>query len=41
MFIGIFILAAIIVFGSAAAVQSFVLPAELHEMGVWIDRPQF
>jgi hypothetical protein len=41
MLIGIFILAAIIVFGSAAAVQLFISPAELHEMGVWIDHPQF
>jgi hypothetical protein len=41
MFIVILITAAIIIFGSAAAIQMFVSPAELHDMGVWIDRPQF
>ena len=41
MFIGILIVAAIIIFGSAAAIQMFVSPAELHEMGIWLDNPQF
>jgi hypothetical protein len=41
MFISIFIVAAIILFGSAAAMQILVSPTELHEMGVWIDHPQF
>jgi hypothetical protein len=37
----ILILVAIILFGSAAAILLFVSPTELHNMGVWIDRPQF
>jgi hypothetical protein len=41
MFIGILIVAAIIIFGSAAAIQMFVSSAELHDMGVWIEHPQF
>ena len=41
MFIGILIVAAIIIFGRAAAIQIFVSPGELHEMGVWIEHPQF
>ena len=40
MFVVILILAAIILFGSAAAIQTFVSPAELHEMGIWLDHPQ-
>lgn len=41
MFIGILIVTAVIMFGSAAAIQVSVSPAELHDMGVWLDRPQF
>ncbi len=41
MFIGIFIVATIILLGGAAALQAFVSPAELHDMGIWIDHPQF
>ena len=41
MFIVIFIAAAIILFSAAAAIQLLVSPAELHDMGVWIDHPQF
>jgi hypothetical protein len=35
------ILAAIILFGSAAAIQISVSPAELREMGVRLENPQF
>jgi hypothetical protein len=41
MFIGILIVTAITIFGSAAAIHMFVSPAGLHDMGVWIDHPQF
>ncbi len=41
MFISILIVATIIIFGSAAAIQVLVSPTELHDMGVWIDHPQF
>jgi hypothetical protein len=41
MLIGILIVTAIIIFGGAAAIQAFVTPAELHDMGVWLDHPQF
>jgi hypothetical protein len=41
MFIGMFILAAILLFGCAAAIQFFISPTELHNMGVWIDHPEF
>jgi hypothetical protein len=41
MFIGILIIAVIILFASAAAIQMFVSPTDLYDMGVWIDRPQF
>jgi hypothetical protein len=41
MLIGILIVAVIVLFGAAAAIQFFISPAELHDMGVWIDRPQF
>ena len=41
MLVGILIVTALIVFGSTAAIQIFVSPAELHEMGVWIEHPQF
>jgi hypothetical protein len=41
MFIGSFIVAVILIFVSAAAIQMFTSPAELYEMGIWIDHPQF
>ncbi len=41
MLVGILIVTALIVFASAAAIQIFVSPAELHEMGVWIEHHQF
>jgi hypothetical protein len=41
MLVGILIVTALIVFGSASAIQISVSPAELHEMGVWIEHPQF
>ncbi len=41
MFIGILIVSALILFGGMAAILLFVSPNELHDMGVWIDRPQF
>ena len=40
MFIVILIVTAIILFGSTAAIQIFVSPAELHDMGIWLDHPQ-
>jgi hypothetical protein len=41
MFTGILILAVVILLGSAAAIQISVSPAELREMGVRLDNPQF
>jgi hypothetical protein len=41
MFIVILIAAVIVLFGAAAAIQLFISPAELHEMGIWLDNPQF
>ena len=41
MFIGFLIVVVIILFGSAAAIQMFVSPTELREMGIWLDNPQF
>ncbi len=41
MFIGLLIVAIIIVFVSAAAIQVLISPTELHDMGIWIDHPQF
>jgi hypothetical protein len=41
VFIGILIVVTIVIFGSAAAIQFFVSPAELHDMGIWLDHPQF
>jgi hypothetical protein len=41
MIVVLFVLAAIVLFGSAAAIQILVSPAELHDMGVWLDHPQF
>ena len=41
MLVGILIVTALIVFGSAAAIPIVVSLAELHEMGVWIEHPQF
>ena len=41
MLIGILIVAVIALFGAAASIQLFVSPAELHDMGIWIDHPQF
>jgi len=41
MFIVILIVAAIILFSAAAAIQLLVSPAELREMGIRLDNPQF
>jgi hypothetical protein len=41
MFIDILIVAVIVLFGAAATIQLFVSPAELHDMGIWLDHPQF
>ncbi len=41
MLIGILIVAVIVLLGAAAAIQLFVSPTELHDMGIWLDHPQF
>lgn len=41
MVIGVFIVAGLIIFGSVAAIQMFVSPTELHDMGVGIVHRQF